>query len=418
MQNFNSLLTVLNNSRAWHGISQKANPLHSAIHAAYKLGKPTDWHLLALEYPHKSKDGLMIAYYPNEEKAIKGIATITKIGKYLKRHFPDITDNVIADIAARFTAKVVITDNIQETIENLPNGPGSCMSDTPDNYHNGIHPYECYDPVFGWSFVARYDAGKYVGRALLNNGIFVRTFALSSHGTGAHGGEDTILTAWLIDNGYAKKRGWPCGTKIKKIGNDHNLTVPYIDGENQGLDNRGDYLRITDSGEFTCRNTDGSADESNRTSCDDCGDRISEDNSHWLGENIERSVCSCCIDNYVYIESVRTHSGRRGGYYVNPNDTITTNDGNVYPDDCYSDFDIVELENGGYVHMDDAVCDSNGDYWHCDDIGTEIAMCDDTSEYETNYFYCKGSNAYYSDNIEPVEINGEKYHPDHVQETE
>jgi hypothetical protein len=74
--------------------------------------------------------------------------------------------------------------------------------------------------------------------------------------------------------------------------------------------------------------------------------------------------------------------------------------------------------NGEWYHIDDdrVVCDHNGDYQLLDDCvkleDGEYALTDEA-------WLCAGSADWYlSDDVEPVVVDGENYHPDHVPEQE
>jgi hypothetical protein len=77
---------------------------------------------------------------------------------------------------------------------------------------------------------------------------------------------------------------------------------------------------------------------------------------------------------------------------------------------------IVELENGDCEHEDNAVC-IDGDWYHVDD---ENIVRDHNDEFrlEKDCWRCYANNEWYlHDEIEPVIVDGETYHPDHTPVT-
>jgi len=185
------------------------------------------------------------------------------------------------------------------------------------------------------------------------------------------------------------------------------------------------YLHITRSGEWQCSNQDGTATEQNSCHCEDCGERISEDEQRTVGYHGDRVVGECCIDEYTLV------TGRRGNEYYVPNNEAVSDGDQWYDRDYLSDNNIVELENGDYCSMDDAV-NVNDEWYHCDD---ETVVCDHSGDYqlrddcvelydgewalENDAWECAGSgNFYLHDDDEPVEIDGNMYHEDYVPEPE
>jgi len=131
-----------------------------------------------------------------------------------------------------------------------------------------------------------------------------------------------------------------------------------------------------DDARWRCDNTDGTADELGGRTCEDCGDRIPEDDGYWTGRGEDHLVCeSCCDDHYAYVY------GRRGSqYYVHEDDAVRV-DATATPYDVnyLSDNNIVELHDGDYAHTDDAVYIDRLDEWHLTD---DCTYCEHSNEYE------------------------------------
>jgi hypothetical protein len=222
------------------------------------------------------------------------------------------------------------------------------------------HPYEVYDPKYGWHMACAMEGGNYTGRALLNDEQYVRTYR--KRDSGSYSDSDERLNAWLQEQGYHKASSWD-GYKILKLSarNDNGFVAPYLDGDAKYVIDGGNYFRITDDegeADYKCSNTDGSADEVSHQQCEDCGDNISDGDGYWVGRSEDMLICSCCRqDHYTCVY------GRRGEQYTVNDDDMIEVDGEHYHDEYLSDNDIVELENGEYCHQDNAVCIENGE-WH------------------------------------------------------
>jgi hypothetical protein len=263
-----------------------------------------------------------------------------------------------------------------------------------------------------------------------NPKYFVRTYR---HKDGERYSQpDDELVQWLGEQGYRHNSEWK-GERLAYVQSgryNSDVIAPYIDGGAQEVDverERTDdgtykqYLRITRNGEWQCSNQDGTATEQNSCTCADCGERISEDEQRGIGVYGEHIVGECCIDDYTHVH------GRRGDEYYVPNGDAVEVDGTYYDRDYLSDNGIVELENGCYCSMDDAV--SVGHEWyHIDD---DAVVSDHAGDYQLRdncvelhdgewalideAWECAGSgNFYLYDDDAPVETDGNMYHEDYV----
>lgn len=211
---------------------------------------------------------------------------------------------------------------------------------------------------------------------------------------------------------------------------DSPFVAPYIDGRAQGVEietayianTSSKYLRIVNSGQYACTNTDGSADERSVCTCEDCGARVPEDDERYaVGLHEDRTVGECCIDDYTMV------TGRSGNEYRVPDAEAVGVDGEWYHREYLSDNDIVELENGDYCksdyavyinddwyHVDDetVIRDHAGDYQLCDDC---VALHDGEWALGGEAWECAGSgNWYLFTDDDPVEVDGDLYHEDNV----
>jgi len=446
-KNFCNASCILYRTRDWHKMQQIHNTLHPAVIAAFKLDDPHDWQQLLLEWPYVAKtDVTRLAYTRDERSGQDDRQTLTSLGKYLKRHWPDMADHIIRDYVAKYaTESEFRIERTTEAIVNaVQNGPSSCMQFDEDEEDQrdqldklGHHPYEVYAPQYGWHVATRRLGHQIVGRALLmqrdndetKHKYYVRTYRRKDGDN--YSQPDDELMQWLNSQGYSHENSWK-GERLAYIasGNtrsDSDFIAPYIDGGVQTVDVGGgrQCLHICNGGEWECTNQDGTATATNSCTCADCGSRISEDEQHGIGMYGDHTVGECCIDDYTYV------TGRRGNEYHVSNDDAVCVDGDWYDREYLSDNEIVELNDGEYCKMDDAVS-VNDEWYHVDD---ETIVCDHAGDYQLRddcvelhdgewalgdeAWECAGSgNWYLHDDDTPVEVDGEMYHEDYVPETD
>lgn len=425
---FYPAMGIVRHRRQWYRRESAKYRLHPVIdHLADEYDAiPHDWHQLLLEYPHRSVDDFNRVAYTRDERAGEADKqTVTSLGKYLSRHYPQLADHIIRDVVALFTCsgEFSVLRELDAMVDAVMRGPRSCMS-ASFNLHcaDGVrrHPYEVYDPKLGWGMAIRKDNDSIDGRALVfhaDNVIkgFVRSYKRME--SGGYSGADEALEAWLKSQGYDKWGAWDyCVETVIRHHPlcDNGFLAPYIDGGSQTVDMRRDgTLAITDGGEYDCNNTDGRSGETGEE-CEECGDRTHEDDMYWVSRHEDRHVCQhCCDDYYTYVY------GRRGNQYYVHNDNVVCVGNEYYDVDYLSDNNIVELDDGEYEYVDNAVCLADGSWRHCDD--SDVVRCEDDDEYrlkDDGCWQCAKSNNWYSDSVDYVEVDGETYHPDHAPETE
>ena len=265
------------------------------------FGAPKDWHLLALEMPLQSGNSIHYcrsrAEHTNlwkvmsREKLPQAYKTATLPGRYIRRHWPEVSDAAVRDLVARIAAQneVVIVRDMAKMLQAVSEGSYSCMAWSSSGYDDqpwflrgdedsegltAYHPYMAYDPSLGWAMAIRKD--KYGGisaRALVyeadGHKCFVRSYGKSSEGST---GSDVALEAYLKSRGYAYLDAWPQGSKLKYVENElGDAVVPYTDpGPNRRPENANRFVRYDedcksyfvrcDKGRYVFDNTDGSYD--------------------------------------------------------------------------------------------------------------------------------------------------------------
>lgn len=403
--------------RPWHRREQDKYPMHSAVTKAIKLVRPDNWHRLLLEWPHVPTEldpanKARVAYTQNEAKGERDLQTVTSLGKYLRSHFSTLPDHAIRDlVASAATSGMKFVHTTAEMLYHLHRGPGSCMvwgDNDPDN-----HPYRTYDPKYGWHMCVHTDGDDTIGRALCCEKFYVRTYRKTSGSSS----RDENMEAWLAEQGYVHRNSWDgCLLAYLPGIRGGDFLAPYLDGDAKRVDttlvNNEMALRVTDDGEYECCNTDGTYDEHNSVTCEECSDRMSEDDGYWVGRNENMQVCEYCRNEYF-----RYAYGRNGyQYYVHQDNTVYVESQDEYYDDSYlGDNGIISLENGEYEREDNAT-QIDGDWYHLED---DAIVQLDSGDYalHDNAYECADDGKWYSREDEPpVEVDGETYHPDNAPE--
>ena len=416
--------------RHWHRDLQDRFQMHPVIDKLVQDYRPHDWHSLVLEYPHQAEsDRTRLAYTQNERKGIDDIQTVTSLAKYIKRHFPALGDHVIRDTVAAYTVTgCKIVRNVDEMIYHIERGPHSCMVRNGWNVSN--HPYRVYCPSLGWGLAVRVEGDDTIGRALVNDidMTYVRTYLKNT----SFSHSDHNMEAWLTEQGYTKASDW-VGRQFLYISDCNEFVAPYLDGDVKYVDivtthDGKKVVEVREGGEYCCDQTNGSAYESNGDQCSDCEERVSEGDGHWVGENGDTMICDdCCDRNYYYAY------GRRGNqYYVHDNNVVHV-DGEVYDEDYLSDNNIIELNGGDWCHSDNAVYIESSDEWYAegdedicyDDhnsrhelVSNCVQVADGTMCHIDDAWQCEHTKEWYTNDVEYVELFGERYHPDVAPEIE
>jgi hypothetical protein len=398
---------------AWVNIADKED-FHPAVLNVLKKYEPVNWVELLFEHPYVSADGERIAYL-SEQRSFKRdgsvMPLVTNTPRYLARHFPYLKDHELRDLATYTDGcSYKLLDDIHEIIWTIDTAKiWSCMQ---SSYHyswirpwqlqaykaHGTefdvdpHPYAAYCPSLGWKLAVRYaEDGEIAARALVFEKVFVRSYqADGSKGNKA----DPQLNAWMEAQGFRQEDGWERGTPLKRR---DPMVFPYIDGDYQNVN---DDFEITYRGGYLCNKTDGTADGySNGEACGDCGDRMSEDESHYVSDR-GHNVCGCCIENYTYIEG--------DGEYID-NDHVGRVGDIFFDTRCSLPDGIVQLEDGDYAEADDCVC-IDGDWYLENDrqvVELEEEHDGDTHGLKSDCWQADGR--WFHDDVESVKIDGTFY---------
>lgn len=419
------MMMIFTQSRVWYRRERDRASMHPTI--VKMLNTPeqaqylTDWREMVLEYPHTADlDATKIAYTENEAKGIADRQTVTTLGKYIKRHAPDMPDHVLRDMVMLSVAEVVLVHDLQDMIDAVQNGPRSCMQGGFNT-----HPYSVYDPQYGWHMAVRREGGDIVGRCLcLEHGgrkMFVRSYRSNDNG---YSGSDEGINAWLEERGYTHADGWPNGAKLALIRDNSRLVLPYIDGGNSRCDERGDYLCMDDCGEYDGDQQTGYASGASMASCADCGDDFDEEDGTYVGYHEDHHVCESCAEGYTYAY------GRNGNQYYVPDDDTVYVDGESYHTDYLDRNGIVYSEFGGEYYLQDECTqiDGSDDWVHNDDLHRHDFVCLDEDDgiygMRSDCWQCAASACWYSSDEHSdyyavaVDVGSSLYHADCLPDEE
>ena len=297
----------------------------------------------------------------------------------------------------------------------------------------GHHPYEVYDPELGWHMAVAMEGNEVTGRALCVDKYYVRTYkAQGEHGSTT----DERLDAWLQNQGYDKQRSWEYDTLFKHIPLQRRYFVaPYIDGNQYCVVIDGAHLRLVeptdlDNGDtyYECRNTSGTPTHetvnTNTMICEDCDERMSEDDACTVDIYEDRHVCEHCRDNnWTWAYSFR---GRER--YVPCDRAVYVSD-NYYDTDYLSENSIVELADGDYACQDETCYIERLDQYHLND---DCVYCEHSSLHELSddcvelhdgdyahtedCWQCEHSNEWYLDEVDSMMTEcGKKIHPAYAE---
>jgi hypothetical protein len=422
---YSSTRNILPRENDWFYRETTKYDLHPIVWAAMKAARPHDWQQLLLEWPHQSvNDAARIAYTRDERAGITDKQTVTSVGKYLRRHWPALPDHDIRDLVQRYgtNSDYKLVHTMAEMLHHLANGPGSCMV----WHRSGVrcadgktrHPYEVYNPKYGWHMAVGILNGETLSRALCMDNketgdkYYVRTYLRPTR-DGDYSQVDGGLEHWLKEQGYVKKYSWQDGEKFDKHEVDNTVLMPFLDGNDKLVADGDDHLYMECNGRYTCNRTDGLAndeeDNEDYFNCESCDDRTSNDDGYWVNRSEDTHVCQSCLEHdyqYVY--------GRRGNqYYVHSDYVVYCND-EYYDEDYLDDNEIILLENGDYEILDNAV-EVSGEWYHIDD--ERICRTEDTDEYaltEDCWQCAESGNMYTNDCEDYTEYEGERYHDDYI----
>ncbi len=261
--------------------------------------------VLGLEYPQEHYLHLsnvktetdFIAYTPSPEYGERDRQTRMKFGKYLRKTFPELTDQQIQKGVMDLRTVLALADSPakllfatdRETINQIfetamcacDSTYTSCMHGKFDG--DSVRPYHVYadSPDVAVAYVLEH--GEIVARSVVSTKDmeWVRAYAVGGCST-----KRGILCDLLARAGYEK--GDLVGNRLTKL-KTRKVMLPYIDNAGAQVSDCGGYWQVVSrGGDYEANQTDGTASSSTPcfNSCD-CPE-----------DECECSYCECCEERY------------------------------------------------------------------------------------------------------------------------
>lgn len=355
--------------------------------------------------PQKSTDTDSIAYTESADKGHYDRQTVVKIGKYLKKYNPDLTDAEIQEHVMQWrcalnagNAELKLATDI-ETINRIfetelcAKGGRSVSCMQGDFADRTVRPYHVYadSPDVAIAYLACGNA--IVARSVVStkDKRIVRAYALA-------GRQDlcTKLVNELKAIGYTY--GSLKGSRLTAREYNGDVTAPYIDGDCYTFDySGGAYFTVCPRGDYEARNADGTAEhEGERCSdcedrlvrgegyngrcescaneyscCEDCEEEYRSDEGYCVGRREEKCVCDyCCRNNYtrvgdLYLPNDEVVEACDETKYDKEDDTLRWYEDEAHTEDCGC---IVQDCDGEYHYTEDTkhneLTQDENDNWH------------------------------------------------------
>lgn len=295
-------------------------------------------------YAHVAKkDPTKIAFTESPEKGMRDVQTVIPASTYLGRFAGDLLSaHEIRDIAARYEMRDKVTDSLltisfdrkafrfaynDQPVKSESSNHTSCMAKPAQSYTHGsnLHPAEAYatdEQGLAIAYtVAPDNPTSVTARAVVwpTNMSFVKVYGLED----AH---RIALIELLRAKGYTRYSDFigaplariPVHSDTSPYDSDGEFLMPYIDGEERGIEDcpddgrfficdngRGDYIADETCGVMHV------GDRSSRRTCDNCGDRLHRDDVYYVNGD---TWCQGCYDNEAFncAYSGESYSNDRG----------------------------------------------------------------------------------------------------------
>lgn len=266
-----------------------------------------------------TQDRSMLAFYPDHRHILRYVPLKIKPGRYLKRYFPDMSDDEIRTTSALIGGENYLTfhstfEEMLEAYRELHDAciVSSCMS--ADDWADDEHPLRVYHKSDVELAVLRNPAGKALSRALYNKNT--KEFPM------VYGNWEKMGVA-MEAAGFT--HGSLDGARINYIEHPKHsgcLVMPYIDGHRElnrsvykSTSIRVDYdcetVIIDDNGGIQCDNTSGRVELRELSTCDCCGERFDAYDLIPVGRDGDERVCGSCLSsNYTLVNH------RHGDFYA------------------------------------------------------------------------------------------------------
>jgi hypothetical protein len=349
-------------------------------------GIPADHYVYAPDNRGKNSD--MIGYTASVADGRADKQKLLRLGRYLKKYFA-IPDHEIEKIvraykagtaSADFTYRIVAdTETINRAYETELCAEGSTyVSCMHGKFSGPTRPYHVYAHGEDAALAILERDGKIIARTVVSRlkHRFIRCYSVERKPEYC-----TQLEHFLRADGYEK--GNLVGVRMRYIESCGRVLIPYFDGSASYATRDGNELVGTnyrDSADYECCNTDGEGVDLHRTACNDCGERVDDNELTCVGDAM---ICDHCLDHHYIYGWV----DRRNQEYMSRDDAVEGCNGDYYASDisgAWSDSDgILHFECD---HTTCACCDSilDGDSVlevdsdnYCFECASTCAECDE-----------------------------------------
>ena len=288
-----------------------------------------------------------LAYFQTDDKLRRDISTKISVGRFVKKFWPHLLDHDVRDIVNAHRNEVgkrnvKFSTDPSEIVRIYEHGPRSCM--------RGMDCVRIYgdSPDLAVAYLGDLEAREISARAVVwpAEKRYVRIYG------------DDLLRVSLERMGY--RNGDLEGARVRRIEEHGRIVMPYLDGP-QYVDEGVDWLILTEDGDIDCSNTSGYA-SGGRERCSCCGSRVGDDEIYTADDG-ER-VCTDCIGSRRYGHTTCSYVWATVDANWHHDTEVCRRDNCwwseyhdmwVSEDLSYSDFGLVELEDGSVVEEDDAV---------------------------------------------------------------
>lgn len=339
----------------------------------------------------------MIAFYESVAKAEAQRETITKVGRFLTRFRPELSQDDIRKLAERYQAEqgqnVLTFATTEDDIEKVyVNGPNSCMAGDARKFNSSIHPARVY--AAGDLAIAHIGVDSRV-LCWPEKKIYGRVYGNTES-------QRNILENTLNDMGYLYAPHKFYGAKLLLIEDEGYHVMPYLDHGLEVEERNGYFIIVRDgiaadstSGFLSpkecsvCGNSIGSSDDyadmcescyDEHSYCANCEELTHYDNITYL-EGPDLTLCQGCLStNYTRCESCEE--------YVKDKEIteVTSGTGRTesYCSGCVSDHAIPCASCDEYVLNDNALRAGCGELFCCtnckEEHDTSCLGCEESRE--------------------------------------
>ena len=341
----------------------------------------------------------MIAFYESVAKAEAKRETITKVGRFLTRFRPELSQDDIRKLAEQYQAEqaqgILTFATTEEEIEEVyVNGPHSCMAGplTRFNFKSSIHPTRVY--AAGDLAIAHIGTDSRV-LCWPEKKVYGRIYG------NTESRRDTLENA-LKDIGYSYDPDRFYSAKLLLVEDEGYHVMPYLDHGLEVEERDGYFIIVRDgmaadsqSGLLStkecsiCGSSIGNNDDygdmcescyDEHSYCGHCEELTHHDNTIYL-EGPDLTMCQSCLSaNYTRCESCEKYVKDEDAYEV----ISGTNRTKSYCSDCVSDHAISCASCDEYVLHDSALPADCGESFCCtnckEEHDTSCLDCEESRE--------------------------------------